>query len=185
MTDLKLCFKCPVATDHQNKKCPKGVVCAECGRNHATVMHLGTPQAHGGEPPKFSKNESIASKCTEVCGDVFGGKFCAKIELVNVSYQNQIKHTQERLQEGGKIRLHKIMSNCPAVLGSFPTIDLAKDITEIDFSTESHCVQKSLGLRWDIVRDIFTYQVSEEVKPYTKRGLFSTISTITSTSKAV
>jgi len=87
-------------------------------------------------------------------------------ELVDLT-----KHTQERLQEGGKIRLHKIMSNSPAVLGSFPTIDLAKDITEIDFSTESHCVQKSLGLSWDIVRDIFTYQVSEEVKPYTSQAL--------------
>ena len=89
LTDLKLCFKCLVATDHQSKRCPKGVVCAECGRNHATVMHLGTTQAHGGEPPKFSKNESITSKCTEVCGDVFGGKSCAKIVLVDVSYQNQ------------------------------------------------------------------------------------------------
>jgi len=67
----------------------------------------------------------------EVC-DFVKNSFHIDDGLVSKPSENElvdlIKHTQERLQEGGKIRLHKIMSNSPAVLGTFPTIDLAKDI---------------------------------------------------------
>ena len=111
--------------------------------------------------------------CDEVC-DFVKHNLCFVSKPSEQELVDLIKHTQERLQEGGKIRLHKIMSNSPAVLGSFPTSDLAKNITEIDFGSENPCVQKSLCLSWDIIRDIFTYQVSDDKKPFTKRGLLST-----------
>ncbi|CAG2253904.1 unnamed protein product [Mytilus edulis] len=87
-----------------------------------------------------------------------------------------IKRTQERLITGGKIRLHKIVSNNSEVVKSFETKDLAESITEIDFNSESTCLQRSLGLCWNVVKDIFTYQLSK--KPFTKRGLLSVISGI-------
>ncbi|XP_071176227.1 uncharacterized protein [Mytilus edulis] len=89
-----------------------------------------------------------------------------------------IKRTQERLITGGKIRLHKIVSNNSEVVKSFETKDLAESITEIDFNSESTCLQRSLGLCWNVVKDIFTYQLSKEEKPFTKRGLLSVINGI-------
>ncbi|XP_063406647.1 uncharacterized protein LOC134690610 [Mytilus trossulus] len=89
-----------------------------------------------------------------------------------------IKRTQERLITGGKIRLHKIVSNNSEVVKSFETKDLAESITKIDFNSESTCLQRSLGLCWNVVKDIFTYQLSKEEKPFTKRGLLSVINGI-------
>ncbi|CAC5372314.1 unnamed protein product [Mytilus coruscus] len=89
-----------------------------------------------------------------------------------------IKRTKERLITGGKIRLHKIVSNNSEVVKSFETKDLAESITEIDFNSESTCLQRSLGLCWNVVKDIFTYQLSKEEKPFTKRGLLSVINGI-------
>ena len=89
-----------------------------------------------------------------------------------------IKRTQNRLTQGGNIRLHKILSNSTDVVSSFAQKDLAEGITEIDFDSQSSCLQRSLGLNWDVIRDIFTYQLSADVKPYTKRGVLSVINGI-------
>ena len=67
------------------------------------------------------------------------------------------------------------MSNGPEVLKGFSVNDLSKDIFHIDFDSDAPHVQRSLGLSWDLVRDVFTFQVSLEEKPYTKRGMLSTI----------
>ena len=88
---------------------------------------------------------------------------------------NLIKETQDRMMEGGNIRLHKIASNNTEVVSSFSKNDLAEGITEVDIEIESSCLQRSLGMSWDVVGDIFTYQVSTNEKPYTKRGLLSVI----------
>ncbi|XP_063404711.1 uncharacterized protein LOC134688168 [Mytilus trossulus] len=89
-----------------------------------------------------------------------------------------IKRKHDRLMTGGNIRLHKIISNSNKVLSSFPQKDLAKNITEIDFDSDASCLQRSLGLSWDVIRDIFTYQLSADEKHYTKRGVLSVINGI-------
>ena len=86
-----------------------------------------------------------------------------------------LTRTQCRLQTGGKICLHKIVSNSSVVLANFPADDLAKDVAEIDFSKDTPYIQKSLGLSWNIVNDCFTYQVQVKERPFTKRGLLSVI----------
>ncbi|CAG2224946.1 unnamed protein product [Mytilus edulis] len=86
--------------------------------------------------------------------------------------------TQERLITGGKIRLHKIVSNNSEVVKSFETKDLAESITEIDFNSESTCLQRSLGLCWNVVKDSFAYQLTKEEKPFTKSGLLSVVNGI-------
>ncbi|CAC5372170.1 unnamed protein product [Mytilus coruscus] len=43
---------------------------------------------------------------------------------------------------------------------------------------KSTCLKRSLGLCWNVVKDIFTYQLSKEEKPFTKRGLLSVINGI-------
>ncbi|VDI49538.1 Hypothetical predicted protein [Mytilus galloprovincialis] len=81
-----------------------------------------------------------------------------------------IKRTQDRLMTDGNIRLHKILSNSNKVLSSFPQKDLAKNITEIDFDSDASCLQRSLG--WDVIRVIFTYQLSADEKTLHKKRSF-------------
>lgn len=119
-----------------------------------------------------------SGECDSVCNYV-RHNFYVDDGLVSKDDEDElvdlIKQTQQRLLEGGSICLHKIVSNSPKVLSSFPPSDLAKYITEIDFGAETPYVQCSLGISWDVVNDIFTYKVPLERKPYTKRGLLSTI----------
>jgi hypothetical protein len=85
---------------------------------------------------------------------------------------NLMKKTKERLKKEGKLRLHKISVNSGNALASFPQADLAKDLCEMDFSSELANVQRSLRLCWEVGSDTFAFQVCDDVKPYTKRGLF-------------
>lgn len=85
-----------------------------------------------------------------------------------------VKKTQAVLKENGNIRLHKIRSNSSEVLASFPPEDLSEDVLNMDFSDQVRC----LGLLWDIEHDAFTYQLSVNVRPFTRRGILSTINSI-------
>ncbi|XP_048248047.1 uncharacterized protein LOC124126721 [Haliotis rufescens] len=89
-----------------------------------------------------------------------------------------IQRTQSALQHGGNIRLHKIASNSRTVLAAFDAEDLAKDIKDLDFNTTTPPPQRSLGLSWDINKDTFTFQVCAERKPFTRRGVLSTINSL-------
>lgn len=89
-----------------------------------------------------------------------------------------MKRTQQALQENGNVKLHKIASNSTDVMQAFPAADLAKDLAFLDLSKDDLPMQRSLGLCWDLEQDSFTFQVSDIVKPYTRRGVLSTVNSI-------
>ncbi|XP_033752106.1 uncharacterized protein LOC117335931 [Pecten maximus] len=89
-----------------------------------------------------------------------------------------MKRTQHALHQGGKLRLHKIASNSDEVMNSFPADDLAKGVKDLDLGCEPLPVQCSLGVSWSLETDSFLYQVSTEAKPYTRRGILSTVNGI-------
>ncbi|XP_056008505.1 uncharacterized protein LOC130051166 [Ostrea edulis] len=86
-----------------------------------------------------------------------------------------LRRTQRALLHGGNLRLHKIASNSEKVMLQFSTLDLAKSIENLDLDRENLPIHHSLGLRWDLARDTFTYKAAEDRKPFTKRGLLSTV----------
>ncbi|XP_014673822.1 PREDICTED: uncharacterized protein LOC106814066 [Priapulus caudatus] len=86
-----------------------------------------------------------------------------------------IKRTQG---SGGNIRLHKISSNNKEVMKAFLPQDLAKDLKDLDLGNDLLPLQRSLGLVWDLETDSFTFRVSEEEKPYTRRGVLSTVNSL-------
>ncbi|XP_039866234.1 uncharacterized protein LOC120720577 [Simochromis diagramma] len=88
-----------------------------------------------------------------------------------------LKDTQELLA-ASNLRLHKIASNSPNVMKAFSTVELASGLKDIDFNTEFPPMQRSLGVCWDIEGDTFTFRVSQTEKPYTKRGVLSTINSL-------
>ncbi|MES9882937.1 MAG: hypothetical protein ABW185_18875 [Sedimenticola sp.] len=89
-----------------------------------------------------------------------------------------LKRTQDALQSEGNLRLHKIASNNDEVRKAFPVSDLAKDLQQLYLDDTDLPLQRSLGLVWDINSDSFTFQVSGERKPYTRRGLLSTVNSL-------
>ncbi|XP_052762426.1 uncharacterized protein LOC128205059 [Mya arenaria] len=92
-----------------------------------------------------------------------------------------MKNTQSALSKNGNLRLHKIASNSVQVLDALPREDLAKNLSDLDLSHGDITdvpLQRSLGLCWNIKADAFTFRVSEEEKPFTRRGVLSTINSI-------
>ncbi|XP_061170885.1 uncharacterized protein LOC133180358 [Saccostrea echinata] len=89
-----------------------------------------------------------------------------------------MRRTQKALMEGGHLRLHKFASNSKSVLQQFDSEDLAKDLKHLDFGCDTLPVQRSLGVSWDIETDSIIFQVSGNLKPFTRRGVLSTINSL-------
>ncbi|XP_071139321.1 uncharacterized protein [Mytilus edulis] len=89
-----------------------------------------------------------------------------------------MKRTKSALKSIGNIRLHKISSNVEEVMHSFDNEDLAKSLKDLDLSSDILPIQHSLGMNWDLETDTFMYYIDRDVKPYTRRGLLSTINSI-------
>ena len=115
--------------------------------------------------------------CDEVC-ELVNRNFYVDDVLVSLpdakSAVTLLKKTQNVLKQNGNIRLHKIRSNSSEVLSSFPCEDLSEDALCVDFTDPV----RSLGLLWDIKHDAFTFQLCIEEKPFTRRGVLSTINSI-------
>ncbi|KAK3082438.1 hypothetical protein FSP39_009290 [Pinctada imbricata] len=89
-----------------------------------------------------------------------------------------MKRTQKDLMTGANIRLHKIASNMKEIMDAFPAEDLAKNLRSKNLEFDDLPMQHSLGIVWDLASDSFTINLSLEDKPFTKRGLLSTINSI-------
>lgn len=76
------------------------------------------------------------------------------------------------------LRLHKIASNSEEVMRAFPLEDHASDLRDLDLGVDAVAMQRSLGISWDLKSDTFTFQVSSEVKPFTHRGVLSTVNSL-------
>ncbi|KAM6893967.1 protein NLRC3-like [Xenentodon cancila] len=66
------------------------------------------------------------------------------------------------------LRLHKIASNRLEVLNFFPPEDRAKEIKDLDLTTEEFPLQRSLGVNWNTTSDTFTFHVPQSQKPFTR-----------------
>ena len=88
-----------------------------------------------------------------------------------------LKRTQSDLQTAD-LKLHKVASNSPEVLAEFPPEQRAKSLKDLDLTKDDLPVQRTLGLSWDLEEDTFFFSVSEDQKPYTKRGILSTINSL-------
>ena len=71
------------------------------------------------------------------------------------------------------LRLHKIASSHAEVMEAFPPEDHACGLQNLDFSKGPIPIQRSLGVFWDLESDAFTFQVSLEEKPFSRRGVLS------------
>lgn len=63
-------------------------------------------------------------------------------------------------------------------MSAFAPEDLAKDLKDLDFGADPLPLQRSLGMIWNLESDSFGFQVSHEEKPFTKRGVLSTVQSL-------
>lgn len=84
----------------------------------------------------------------------------------------------QKMLAASNLRLHKIASNRPAVIGAFPPRDRSKDVEDLDLFVDDLPVQRSLGLSWNMRTDSFTFQIADSQKPFTRRGVLSTVNSL-------
>lgn len=85
-----------------------------------------------------------------------------------------LKRTKEMLAESS-IKLHKVASNSRAVMDAFPPEERAKNLVDLELTVDPLPPQRSLGLIWNLQSDTFTFCVSRERKPFTRRGILSAV----------
>ncbi|XP_028656694.1 uncharacterized protein LOC114650672 [Erpetoichthys calabaricus] len=88
-----------------------------------------------------------------------------------------LKRTQEMLA-ASNLRLHKVASNKAEVMDAFLMEDRAKGLQNLDLFVDDLPDQRSLGVRWNIMSDIFTFYAPETERPYTRRGVLSTVNSL-------
>ncbi|XP_036952751.1 uncharacterized protein LOC119018863 isoform X1 [Acanthopagrus latus] len=88
-----------------------------------------------------------------------------------------LTRTRKMLAESN-LRLHKVASNSCQVMEAFPAEDRATDLKDLDLGMDPLPLQRSLGLSWNLETDSFTYLVSCEQKPFTRRGVLSTVNSL-------
>ena len=76
------------------------------------------------------------------------------------------------------LKLHKVVYNSVDVMEAFPTEDRAKGVRDLDLQRDILPAERSLGICWDLERDVFTFHVSLPKKPFTRRGVLSVINSV-------
>ena len=98
------------------------------------------------------------------------------VKMVNEAI-SLIEKSKTMCQRGG-FRLHKFISNRKEVIESIPINDRAKGIKDLDLEHEDLPLERVLGIEWCIESDSFQFRIILKDKPFTRRGILSTVSSI-------
>lgn len=90
----------------------------------------------------------------------------------------QLAKEARELCAKGKLRLHKFVSNNPAVLQSIPSTERATDIKAKNLTFNDTALERALGIHWNIENDCFTFKVALKDQPATRRGILSAVASI-------
>ena len=80
------------------------------------------------------------------------------------------------LEKSG-FHLTKFLSNKQVVLDAIPYDRLAPSVKDVDVTYNSS-IERTLGLRWVVASDEYTFKVQVGDKPNTRRGILSTTSSL-------
>ncbi len=81
-----------------------------------------------------------------------------------------LKRARDMMAESN-IRLHKIASSHQQVMDAFPPEERANDLKDLNLNVDSLPLQQSLSVSWNLQTDSFTFQVAQDVKSFTRRGI--------------
>lgn len=78
----------------------------------------------------------------------------------------------------GNLKLHKLLSNHPEVLQSFPKEDWAGDLSVLSKFDTSSQVEKMLGVQWSVDSDEFVFVPRSKALNLTRRGVLSALASL-------
>lgn len=94
--------------------------------------------------------------------------------LFKGSYKSFEANTRSTLKKGN-LHLHKISSNSSEELSAFNKEDLVKDLHDIDLDNNNPSLQRSVRVFGNLCIDSFTFHVSLNEKPFTRRGVLDVV----------
>ena len=86
-----------------------------------------------------------------------------------------INRSKELCSKGG-LRLHKFSSNSKTVIQNISPEDRAKGFEHVNLPEDPLPVERALGVQWCTESESFQFRISLPEKPYTRRGILSTVS---------
>lgn len=98
------------------------------------------------------------------------------ISVANKSIAIDLIGRTIELCKKGKLKLHKFVSNCSAVLEAIP--QQIKVVDNLDLKFKDIPVERALGVEWCVQSDVFKFRISVKPRPLTRRGILSTVSSI-------
>lgn len=115
-----------------------------------------------------------------------GSEFMEKDFYVDdgVTSTNTVERAIQPAQEAteicaqGGLRLHKFISNNPAVLQSIPSSECAIETKTKDLTFKDMPQERALGIQWSIEKDCFKFDNTLKDQPPTRRGILSTVASI-------
>lgn len=90
----------------------------------------------------------------------------------------QLVKEAQSLCAKGRLHLHKFISNSREVLESIPESERAGGVHDVDLGLGELPIQTVLGVRWCVNSDAFSFKVSLDEKPATRRGILSTVASV-------
>ena len=88
-----------------------------------------------------------------------------------------IKASQGICEKAG-LKLHKIMSNSKKVLEAIPVEERAKAVKDLDIRIDPLPMERTLGIMWCVENDSFQFRIELRDRPFTRRGILSTVGSI-------
>ncbi len=98
--------------------------------------------------------------------------YCLKSVELSAHAVNLAGQLRDLLSRG-VFRLHKWPSNRPEVMATIPESERASSVLVLDLDKERLPVERSLGLRWDMQKDMFIFSAVLKDKPNTRRDIVS------------
>lgn len=89
-----------------------------------------------------------------------------------------INDAKEMCRTGG-FNLHKFVSNNKDVIESIPIEDRTEGIKHVDLDHEALPLERALGVQWCVESDSFQFCITLNDRPFTRRGILSTVSSFT------
>ena len=121
------------------------------------------------------------SKFPEIAVTAMRRSFYMDDLICSVSSENLAKkliHEMQKLLKAGGFDLAKFMSTSRDVIETVKPEQRAKSIQDVDLNDSTLPQESTLGLKWNVEGDFFTYAFHVEEKPLTKRGLLATTASL-------
>ena len=100
------------------------------------------------------------------------------VSLDSVKTAQQLVCEAREVCSKGQLRLHKFVSTNREVLDVVPETERASAVKDVELNYGELPIQSVLGVKWNIEMDVFSFNVVQQKKAATRRGILSTVASI-------